>query len=364
MLLVVVMAFISCDDDNGPQYESGNLITWDVVTTDIPVGRALIDKNEELNLACSTGKSIGIKSSYILDGKVSQNVLGNPDGDVSLTYSKTPVTEHLNGWSYGQTAAYWELGAKYTFNAYYPMDITKNGNDITTSDNSPFVIRHNAKYNQEDLMMTYATVNTESNSFSTSSPVVLKMQHMLSALTFRFSFQNRDNTTFAATDTLTAFSLKNTESNKGIYTYGKLEFGIYNTDGTLDGDSIHWTNISGAVNPGEKIYEWTGISPMTSTNGTVQTGGVLNYAIPYSSGNYSDNDTFILLIPQEIDGTTQVCYQLKSTDNTEHSFILPNVTYLPGKRYHYDIHISSTDIEVSLTIADWNKRYSSVIITP
>ena len=354
MLQVMVIAFISCDDNNSPQYESGNLISWDVVTTNIPVGRALIDKNEELDLACSTGKSIGIKSSYILDRKVTHNVLGNPDGDVSLTYSKTPTTEHLNGWSYGKTAAYWEIGAKYTFNAYYPMDKVHN---ITSSSTSPFVIKYNCEHNQEDLMMAYSDVNTLLPSFSPKMPVTLAMRHVLSAIEFKFSF-NDSGIAYDDSDALTAFWLENSVSDSGLYTIGELEFGKY-VNGILDGDSISWTNIANTVAPNTKIYLWEdseGVEFSSKADGTT------TYAYAYSSGRYTENDSFILVIPQHNNGTINFCFKLQSSGNQTYRATLPSCTYLPGKRYHYDIRLGKPNIDVKLTIADWNRLNSSVHI--
>lgn len=335
-------------------------------------GRALIEDDASLQSMCSTGKSIGIKSSFEIDGVTTHNILGNPDGDVSLTYSTNTSWDNYFGWTYGETASEWNIGAKYTFNAYYPQNTIR---EITTSETSPFVIRYNTSYNQEDLMMAYNYVDTDLPTFKSGEAVQLYMLHVLSALKFRFAFANtivnelngtKTIVPYAESDILTAFWVENTQIDKGIYTIGELEFGSYNSDGTVNGEEITWNGISRPAPSTDtsplKIYAWedaVGIEFASSAT------SILSRAIAYSTNadnRYAQNNGFLLIIPQENDETFNICFQLKSTGDKVHRITLPHTTYEPGMRYYYDIYLGSTSVDIDLTIADWNELKSSVDI--
>lgn len=344
-----------------PQDDFGE-IAWSVYSSGMRSGRALIEKDESLQLACSSGgKSIGIWSAYELEGVVTKNVLGNENGDVSLIFHKDTEWDNYEWWTYGEEAAKWVMGAKYTFNAYFPMNVVK---EIGTSDVSTFVIEHNTERYQDDLMMAYAYVDTKSSTFKTGVPVELNMLHTLSALRFMFSFINADDTTYDDSDALTAFWLENTVSGKGIATTGILAFGTKDENGVVDGEQIHWYHEdhpeSSTPTSIRKIYAWEDKAGVDfSSTSTYRT-----MAVAYSTNTdglqkYSENSGWILTIPQEIDGTTQICFQLRSTGDLVHRISLPVSTYDAGYRYIYDIRFGQTAIELKLSIAEWNELKSS-----
>lgn len=325
--------------------------------------RTLIVDDNALKQACSQsgGNSIGIWSAYTLDGVVTNNVLGNEHGDVSLVYREDTAWDNYQFWTYGETAAQWVLGAAYTFNAYYPMDAV---DEITTSDVSTFVIGYNTELRQDDLMTAYAYVDTKASSFIMSNPVQLKMLHTLSALRFQFTFINSDGSTYYDNDALTSCWLENTQSGHGIATTGILAFGTINEDGTMNGESIHWYHEDhpepSTATTIRKIYAWDdseGVAfSSTATSSTTATA--------YSTNNdglqkYADNDGWILTIPQAVDGSTQLCFRLKSTGSLTHRINIPATTYEAGKRYTYDIHFGQSSATITLKITDWNNLKST-----
>jgi hypothetical protein len=278
-------------------------------------------------------------------------------------YAEVPKDEegveldNWEGWLYGDTAVYWTPKAKYTFNAYFPKSVIR---EISSSDVSTFVVEYNTENYQEDLMMAYAYVDTEADTFNSKEPVVLNMLHTLSAIKFQFMFMNDDNTTYEDSDKLTACWLENTLSERGLATTGVLAFGT-KTEGGMDGEHIHWYNEDHPEPSTEererKIYAWEDAEGVAFNSTTSS----CNAATSHSTGNqkYSGNDGWILIIPQEKDITTQLCFKLQTTGDLVHRVNLPEATYEPGKRYTYSIRFGQSGLTLKLSIADWNELKSS-----
>ena len=356
---------LSCGDDehvDGIQDDTTNYITLNVVSSNMQVNRSMIESDSMLRVACSGGdKAIGIWSAYVLDSIETKHVLGNDNGSVALVYQKNTEWNNYQGWSYGEKAAEWVMGAKYTFNAYYPMHVVS---EITSSDVSTFVVEFNAEIYQEDLMMAYSYVDTDAPAFRLGVPVKLKMLHVLSAVRFRFSFMDSDSTTYEDSDALTAFWLENTQIDKGIATTGILAFGTYNNDGTMDGEHIHWyyedRPLPSTPEKVRAIYAWEDANGVEFSSTDTQRIVAVAYSTnPSGTQKYANNNGYVMVIPQELDGTVRMCFRLRSTGELVHRVMLPTGSYEPGKRYTYDVRFGRTNVAVKLSIADWNELKSS-----
>lgn len=358
--MIISILLLSCD--NTIIYDNSKYITMNVISGDMQMSRVIIDTDKQLQDACTGGaKAIGIWSSYELNGEVKQNVLGNDDGDVALIYQENTAWDNYNWWSYGEKAVLWQVGAKYTFNAYFPMHVV---NEISSSDISTFVVEYNTEHYQEDLMMAYSYVDTDAPTFKYGFPVALNMLHTLSALRFRFSFMDSDGTIHEDSDALTEFWLENTEMGKGLATTGILAFGTKEIDGTINGEHIHWyyeyrpePSTSAKL---RQIYPWKDLSGVdfrsNIDNITIATAYTTNTD---GKQNYANNNGYILVIPQTTDGTVNICFRLESTGELVHHVVLPITTYEAGKRYTYDIRFGRTNVSLNLSIANWNELKSS-----
>lgn len=365
VLLFAILVVSSCVKDDEtvvPPYNTSNYITWTVMSSNMQDTRALIENDDFLKEACSTGgKSIGIWSAYELDGVVAKNVLGNDKGDVSLVYREDTEWDNYQWWTYGETAAEWVSGAKYTFNAYFPMNVV---NEISSSDVSTFVIEYNTEHYQEDLMTAYAFVDTQAPDFSQGTPVVLNMLHTLSALKFQFSFINADGTTYSDSDALTEFWIENTVHGDGIATTGVLAFGTIDENGVMDGEHIHWYPEDypepSTAAAERKIYTWKDENGVPFISTTTSRTPAVAYSTDYDgTQKYAGNNGWVLTVPQECNGTARICFKLKSSSDLVHHIPLPATTYAAGKRYTYDIRFGQTNVTLNLTIADWNELKSS-----
>ena len=332
-----------------------------IVMDVMPATRAMIESDDLLKAACDPdqgGNAIGIWSAYEVEGQKVNNVLGNSGGDVALRYIERTEQDNYHGWTYGESAAYWVADAKYTFNAYFPMDVV---DEITTSNVSTFIIDYNTEHYQDDLMMAYAYADTGAVGFNASAPVTLNMLHTLAAVRFQFSFKNADGSTFDDSDRLTACWLENTRSGEGLATTAILAFGTTWSDGTVDGEHIHWYNedypAPSAPSLPRNIYMWedpVGV-PFSSTvyealEGTTHSTG---------SGLYASNGGWIMLIPQQMDDSVQLCFRIASTDDLVHRIALPATEFVAGQRYTFNVRFGQSDVGMTLSIADWNEMKSS-----
>lgn len=354
LIVALTAAMSSCTSNlDGPEHtDAANYIRF----ASVPVSRALIEDDARLQAECSTGgKAIGIWSAYELDGQIVKNVLGNNTGDVSLIYVPDTEWDNHQWWTYGDPAAMWQIGAKYTFNAYFPKNVV---NEISSSDVSTFVIAYNTERYQDDLMTAYSYIDTTSPEFRMGEPVALNLLHTLAAVRFQFSFIDSDGTTFDDSDALTYLALENSAMGRGIASTGILAFGTKFDDGTLDGEHIHWYTEDYPIN--RKFYEWSDPDGVIF----VSTPSSRKAAVAYSTNadgkqKFAVNNGWILTVPQQTDGSAQICFKLASTGDLVHHIPLPAAEFEPGKRYTYDIRFGRTSMDVKLGIADWNERKST-----
>ena len=79
-----------------------------------------------------------------------------------------------------------------------------------------------------------------------------------------------------------------------------------------------------------------------------------------TGSEYTTNDGWLLVVPQKVKAETlRFYYTLKYTGEQIYSVNIPAITYEHGKKYTYMLEISGSDVEISLTIAPWNKMDSS-----
>jgi hypothetical protein len=100
-------------------------------------------------------------------------------------------------------------------------------------------------------------------------------------------------------------------------------------------------------------------------------------ATAYTTGYYAENGGWLLIIPQESDGTVNLCFQTKNGGDVVHRVGLPLITginnlgrpdpygtwFAPAHRYTYNLVVTPATVEVTLGIAKWNDLESSYDIT-
>lgn len=360
-MLSAALCMFACVEERESQSAAESLASVPIRLDVNPTTRALVEEYDQLKAACNPNQgddAIGIWSAYELDGNTVRNVLGNPIGDVALHYFEATEWDNYNGWSYGESAVFWTPNAKYTFYAYFPKDVVK---EISTSSLSTFVIDYNTEVYQDDLMMAYAFADTGDAGFSVATPVTLNLLHTLAAVKFQFQFQNSDDSSFEDSDRLTACWLENTTAGSGLTTTGMLAFGTTQADGAVNGKQINWYSqyypLPSTPTSPRRIYSWedaSGVPFSTAANATIA-------ATSHNTGNgmYAGNGGWILVIPQQIDDSVQLCFNLASTGDLVYRVNLSATTFEAGKRYTFNVRLGQSNVGVSLSIADWNERKSS-----
>ncbi len=384
MLAIAAWSCSKPDRAENPTPNAASLpIVWEVAGVDTPDARsrALIGPEFDsdgnpytdrdwttLEQACTPqnnggeGEAIGIWADYSYTNSQGDEVLmKNLFEGTRLIYAYKENGNPHSYWNYEGEDYYWYRGGKYKFRAYYPQRLAENV--VTSTSASTFVIEYPTHEMQEDLLLAYNYVDTADPQIDLSQPVDLKFSHGLAAIRF-FIKANYPNS-----DRLTSCYLQNAET-RDFATSGMLAYGS-----DTDDESISWVN---GYNPPvtERIYYWSNSGVEFTTDNAGNTTPALAYTDNgTTSGDlYTQNDGWVLILPQTSSGKLQFCFTTQSGQEAVYSVTIPEVTertqasdgtvvesraYLPGKRYTYTIAISETDLELTLTVADWNERESS-----
>ena len=200
------------------------------------------------------------------------------------------------------------------------------------------LVVYDTEISQYDLLVAHRTLRAKSE-----NPVNLLMKNALSALRFDFQFVES-----GVTDELICCWLENKTDN-GFYTSSTLNYEA----------EIVWPQST--PNPaGTPFYYWEPTSPLNIRSESA----AVAYSTSASEKNgsaYTDNDGWVLIIPQASQnaGTVKLCFKTARGGNTVYSIDLPAYEFKAGYRYKYHVKLTSTGVELSLTIADWNERKSS-----
>ena len=95
-----------------------------------------------------------------------------------------------------------------------------------------------------------------------------------------------------------------------------------------------------------EYYEWTGSKSFTKYNGSNAT-------------KVFDGDGLVFCIPQTCSPAetkqTIVYFKTEKAGDAVHSAPLPKMQWEPGKIYSYTLLINKSDLEISVTIKDWDE---------
>ena len=354
LLLSLFTLFASCtkgsisSEDNGLYETAEDMIAWNISSVDDfqengLKTKGLVYEYKDLRNACSqselyNNEKIGIFGSYVLDGKT-ESVFENTPlwwWEKENGNSFNDVLGNQSFWNYDGENKFWVNDADYIFRAYFPMS------KITLQPGSGaarFLIVYDTQVSQYDMMVASRSIKSKEE-----NPVQLLFRHTLAAVSFDFQF-----TSAGVSDKLTACWLENMNPD-GFYSSSTLN---YET-------SINWPQ-STSVPVGDRIYYWEPNTPLDITSGSA--AKVYNsYAVSADKGSlYTENDGWLLVIPQTTKGpeSLKLCFTTAMGGNEVYRVGLPAATLEPGNRYTYHIKISSTSIDVNLSIKEWNERKSS-----
>ena len=334
--------------DDVPSGESmSDIIGWKVSASTLadgsgPVTRALIEDYTDLRDACTAlenqeAEKIGLLGNYIKDGQA-KVAFDNVDLWWWEKEDGNPFKDDYGAdsyWNYSGDDVYWTDNVDYTFKAYFP----KSKVELQPGSGADkLLVVYDTEISQYDLLVAHRTLRAKSE-----NPVNLLMKNALSALRFDFQFVES-----GVTDELICCWLENKTDN-GFYTSSTLNYEA----------EIVWPQST--PNPaGTPFYYWEPTSPLNIRSESA----AVAYSTSASEKNgsaYTDNDGWVLIIPQASQnaGTVKLCFKTARGGNTVYSIDLPAYEFKAGYRYKYHVKLTSTGVELSLTIADWNERKSS-----
>ena len=351
ILVCTALLLSSCSKvviDDRPSGESQyDIIGWNVTASDPaegldPITRALIETYDDLRDACTPDESqeaekIGLLGNYSLDGQT-EVVFDNADLWWWEKEDGNPYPDYLGNdsyWNYSGENVHWTGNADYTFKAYFPKSKV---NLQPGSGADKLLIVYDTEISQFDLLVTHKELPAKSE-----NPVKLVMKNALAALRFDFQFVES-----GVSDQLLCCWFENNSSN-GLYTSSTLNFE----------NEIVWPQ-STSYPAGYPFYYWEPEEPLQIRS----TSASVAYSTPATESNgsvYTDNSGWLLIIPQSSPdaGATKLCFKTSTGGHSVYSIDLPAFNFKAGHRYTYHVKITSTGIELSLTIADWNERKSS-----
>lgn len=384
IVLLSAALLSGCGREDMPSAEtSGQRIWWNVDSVEgLRATKSLINSYDALVDACKPegdggdGGSISVWADYTIENETTKNVF---EGTSIIYQDKVGGNPH-SSWNYKGNDIYWSLGGQYKFRAYYPTDADNKGANDTDGiqlgdgcNATVFQMNYNTMMTQNDLLVAYNTIDTRS--WNLSHPVPLNFRHALSALQFRFQLINIPGQEYLDSDYLTSVWIENIvdESEKPFTSIGGL---VYGNEGEGNEEKLGWTENKWR-NPGDKLYEWVNDGVLMENRqegGTVETTQAVAYtATGTTEGHmFTDNDGFLLVIPQRSEGNVKLFFTTSHGGDTEYSITIPKITgtdlngpsetgeyFIPGYRYIYTISITKTDIRLLLTIKPWNKLDSS-----
>lgn len=333
------LLFASCSKVE-KQPEQDNIL-WEVSSAEALDTRALVDSYVMLRDLCTENEDgcekIGLWGAYTQDGS-SEPVFSDADLWWWDKVDGNPYDDELGDpsrWNYDGEGKRWVAGADYVFRAYFPKSL------VTLqpgSDAGKFLVVYDTQVSQFDMMVASRSLKS-----GEENPVKLIFTHALAAVRFDFQFIET-----GVSDRLTACWLENVGTG-GFYTSSTLN---YDT-------SINWP--ASTPDPvGNRMYYWKPTYPLFVESAKASTA----YSSSASSGSgsqYTGNDGWILVIPQTLNGpdALKLCFMTDMGGEEVFSVGLPSRELEAGNRYAFHIKITSTSIDLALTITDWNERKSS-----
>ena len=251
--------------------------------------------------------------------------------NVFLSSAAQKVSWNSDKWTY-DPLQYWKLNKFYRFRAYHPYSGSAFSINAM-SDVDDIFIEYAINAGKEDLLVGFQTV--ESTASNIKNKVKFAFKHALCALEFKIAFKNDKFIEDSYTDNLTSFHLS------GLIPTGTLQY--THEDGNNLSEVIKWHATY--FDDGE-YYEWTGSKLFPKYNGsnatTVFDGNGLVFCIPQTCSPVETKQTIVY-------------FKTEKAGDAVHSAPLPKMQWEPGKIYSYTLLINKSDLEISVTIKDWDE---------
>ena len=326
-LISLLLLAISCTKQDKPG--SGFALTFEAKAVDAAfAGKAGAEEGviqtTDSNLKNHPFGVFGVYSDVAGDENCTNVFLTSAAKQVSWSWN-------TDKWTY-DPLQYWKLNKFYRFRAYHPYSGSAFSINAM-SDVDDIFIEYAINAGKEDLLVGFQTV--ESTASNIKNKVKFAFKHALCALEFKIAFKNDPFIEDSYTDNLTSFHLS------GLIPTGTLQY--THEDGNYLSDVIKW---DATYFDDGKYYEWIGSKPFLKYNGSNAT-------------TVFDDKGLVFCIPQTCSPAetkqTTVNFKTEKAGNAIHSAPLPKMQWEPGKIYSYTLLVNKSDLEISVTIKDWDE---------
>lgn len=398
-----LLALASCakhDPEVPPQEKP--VIGWAVSSVNGYATKSLVENLDYLQKACTPtemeyssgvyglGQTIGIWADYAMTIDGLEHEVKDVFSGTELIYNPSITTDDTK-WEYKSTPAYWVIGGKYSFRAFYPEGSDGLAISKDLSNAKSLVIEMNTAKIQRDMLLAHKYVDTNAEGFSLDTPVELNFRHGMSALRFRFKFYDGEDGVFYSEDAITSCWFEVDEDDSFAIT----GYMVYGNGRDHDKEGLIQWRDQYRPTQGVKFYRWDYSEGLVFKNELSSSGGLAQeVAVPYSKNGTAEEDQgevftrqdgWLVIIPQSSNGKVRLCFKTKAGGDAVFSVNIPEKTgtsrekyeanpytedfgslkdadgtdFIPGWRYTYTIAISKTDASVSLSIAPWRRLDSS-----
>lgn len=321
-------------------------INWEISSAQVQQTKALINNNL-LQAACtpnadSSNESIGVWGEYSIEEN-GQTMTYEEFNATPLTFApKVDDTNPHNDWNYPGETRYWTTGGIYDFRACYPQSSVSKlmtQMEATIFQGGPI----NTSVIQEDLLVAATQVNTLTDNLA--QPVSLDLQHIFAAI--KFTVKAADGFTPPTDEKVTGCWLQNNEESTELFSPSG-----YLVHSGNQNPELKWYTYESSTAP---MYVWKHDGVEFDEENTLYTANN-----NLTGSEYTALDGWVLIVPQQVkEETLNFCYTMKTTGEHIYSVKIPAVTYENGKQYTYTLVISGSKVQLKLTIAEWNKLYST-----
>lgn len=323
--IALLLFVLSCTKQDKPA--TGIALTFEAKAEDASLagkagaGQGVIQTTDS-NLKDHPFGVFGVYSDVAGDENCTNVFLSSAAQQVSWNTDTDP-----NKWTY-DPLQYWKLNKFYRFRAYHPYSGSAFSINAM-SDVDDIFIEYAINAGKEDLLVGFQTV--ESTASNIKNKVTFAFKHALCALEFKIAFKDDPE---GYTDNLKSFHLS------GLIPTGTLQY--THEDGNYLSDVIKWHATY--FDDGE-YYEWTGSKQFPEDDGSATT--------------IFDDNGLVFCIPQTCSPSetkqTTVNFKTENAGDAVHSAPLPKMQWEPGKVYSYTLLVNKSNLEISVSIKDWDE---------
>lgn len=278
------------------------------------------------------------------EGAASGTNVFDDSGALSVSYNTAS-----GYWEYTRNGTnpkyYWKRNQYYRFRAYHPYSA-----DVVTgaSDADRISINYRIINDDYDLLVAFARRHPATEGYGR---VDMNFRHALAALRFRVAFDSSVKPQDSR-DEVTEFHIK------GLQVAGNLS---YTHNGDYLTEVLNWSTDD--FDDRDEFYRWTGHREF-GVNGYTPDGGTT--VTPVDIFGTSGSDNVVFAIPQMCSDPshsgTFVHFKTAHGTQADHSAKLPETQWEAGKIYTYTLLVKKSEVEVTVSIKDWNKVQSTLDI--